>query len=182
MLAEEERARLIDSLPIRRIEAPLPDKCVIAALESAFHAPATREEKRLRDKLSDEKDKKLAPFKHLIATPIGAHEFYKVNLVLETRAVTSFIKRVSTHKSPLGRALQRYTMSQLVIQGRQLDEVVIPDNITLVSRNTFDEEWHLMHAKRLFDGRIVSGNDDNAEITLREDAPYLVYQFQRKLK
>lgn len=174
-----EVAQLLDA-SAKRIEAPRPTNCVIAALESAFHATATKEERTLRDKLSDEKEAKLAPLRENATTPQQALLLYQANLILETRAITSFFTQVRSSTTPLGRTLRLYDVSQTVIKGQELEGVITPNCISLIALTTFQDEWHMMHVKQMDSGKIVSGNDGNQEIVLQEDKPYLVYQFRKK--
>lgn len=165
----------------RRIESQTPTNCVIASLESAFHAPATSEERKLRDKLAREKEEALKPFLHLAETPEGHLALYRANLILETRSVTALFKRITSQNTPLGKALRKHEMQQRVITGGELDQVIVHGCVILIARTTLNnDEWHMMHARRIDGGLIVSGNDNNEPITLEADKKYLVYQFTRK--
>ncbi len=170
----------IGDFGFKRLEKSTPANCVIASLESAFHAPATTEERKLRERIAEEKDRKLGPYKHLVQTSEGALALYRANLILETRSITSFFKQFASKNTPLGRALRRYNMTQQVIAGSELDQVIMPGKITLIAQANLKDQWHMIYAKRMSDRTITSGNDKNIKVTLRDDEKYLVYVFTRK--
>ena len=172
----------VERIDLPRIELPRSynTNCVIAAIEDAFVAPATHDEKKLREEFSNRKDKQLKPFMHLAQTPEGQIALYKANLILETRAVAAFLKSLSNNRSPLGKAMSQYVMRQQNVSTEGLGDIINNDQITLIVQTSRNQEWHMMHARKLSSGRIVSGNDRDQEIRLQPTMLHLAYIFIRK--
>lgn len=165
------KAKGIDLDIARREREKADSGCVVRSLQSALSVDATEEEWNMR--LGS------------VRSANSSYQFLPVltALSMDIASIWTFIKTVSSHDTPLGRALREVELEDTTLKGREIkDRIADGENVCIIGGLVTNEElagFHMAHVT-LEDDTVVSKSDDGMPVELGDETDYLSLVFYPK--